>query len=51
MRIKIREELEKEMRVREGKKVRAIIELEEAIPPSDLHLDADFEKLEEEERL
>ena len=51
MRMKIQEELKKEMSVQEGKKVRELIELEEAIPPSDLHLDFDFEKLEEEERL
>ena len=49
MRMKIQEELKKEMSVREGKMVQELIKLEEAIPPSDLHLDADFEKLEEEE--
>ena len=39
------------MIVQEEKMVREIIELEEEIPPSDLHFDADFKKLDEEERL
>ena len=51
MRSKIQEELDKEMSVLGGKDERKIIEFEEAIPPSDLHLDADFDRLEEEERL
>ena len=51
MRSKIEEEVNKEASVLKGEKERAIIDLEEAIPLSDLHLDADFDKLEEEDNL
>ena len=49
MRLKIQEEVDKEMSAQEGNKVREMIEFAEAIPPSELHLDTDFDKLEEEE--
>ena len=51
MRMKVQEELDKELRVQEGGTVRKVIEFAEAIPPSDLHLDVDFDKLEDDENI
>ena len=47
----IRELVEEELRVGRGEAVREPgLPLEQAVPPSDLHLDADFDKLEEMDR-
>jgi hypothetical protein len=46
-----RELVEAEVRALDGKQARAAgLNMQEAVPPSDLHLDADFDQLEELEK-